>query len=339
VRYLSHKPAKNLSPGERDALHAAGLAVGLVWETTASRTLGGYAAGRADGFEANRQADALGYPKDRAVFYAVDFDATVDQVAGSIADYFRGVTDLGGRPAGVYGSYRVIEGIVGGGRARWGWQCAAWSGPGTGSGGSIRSGYAQPVRLSRHTCLFQHYGLTRIVPPGATDHNTVLMDPTPWSWHPDQTATPDEEDDDMATTIIATTQQGSRWFVEEAGGAEGGQGIVKMLSTDQFVRPMAPNEVTGHLQLRDWIVATGGKDYLSTPGEVPDWVLTDRTYLPRRLPSGQADTVVSLTPDQLAELAEQLGVRLVGSVAADLEQLAAATAGQVADELAQRLET
>lgn len=189
LRYLSHEPGKNLSLAERDALHAAGLAIGLVWETIANRVLAGFDAGRLDAIEANRQADLLGWPTDRALFYAVDFDATGAQVVGPISDYFRGANSVGRRSRGVYGHYGVIETIVGGGLVPCGWQCAGWSGSGQGTGGSIGG-----RRLSRHACLFQH---PYQVLGGACDPNDVLMDPGPWAWHPNQPAARPAQEDDM----------------------------------------------------------------------------------------------------------------------------------------------
>lgn len=209
LRYLSHEPSKNLTPAERDALHAAEIFVGLVWETTANRTLGGEAAGRQDAVEANAQADALGFPKDRVIFYAVDFDASAGQISGPITSYFNGANSVGGRPRGVYGSYRVIEGIVGAGIVGCGWQCAAWSGTGTGTGGSIDG-----RRLSAHACLFQH---PYQVLGGACDVNDVLMDPTPWAWHPNKTAAPQppkHEDDEMLT--IYWSKPDSAWVRDVA---------------------------------------------------------------------------------------------------------------------------
>ncbi len=206
LRYLSHEPAKNLSPGERDALHAAGLAVGLVWESTASRALSGYAAGRADARDANRQADALGFPASKVLFYAVD----ISTGPGPVTDYFRGVEDEGGRPVGVYGTYDVIEGLVGSGFVSCGWQCAAWSGTGSGSGGSYDG-----RRLSRHACLFQR---AATVLGGSVDENVVLMDPSPWAWHPNQPIT---EEDDMAPPVILRTKPGSQWARDVAGRAPG----------------------------------------------------------------------------------------------------------------------
>ncbi|MDA8440498.1 MAG: DUF1906 domain-containing protein [Propionibacterium sp.] len=118
MRYLSHTPAKNLSAGERDALHAAGLAVGLVWETDGVTT-GGAGVGASHAQQANAQADALGYPVDCPIFYATDHDYDPAAVAG----YYLGVASAGGRPWGVYGGIRVVDGVA----APYSWQTAAWS--------------------------------------------------------------------------------------------------------------------------------------------------------------------------------------------------------------------
>lgn len=181
MRYLCYPdPGKQLTKPELDALHAAGIAVGVVWETTANRSGQGRAAGQADAVEANRQADALGFPADRPIFYAVDFDTSADVVR----PYFAGAADVAGRPVGVYGSYRVVEGLG----LDWSWQCAAWSGNGEGSGGSI-----QGRRLSRRARLFQRVGY---VLGDTCDVNDVLA-PDWGGWHPDQPTTGDWFD--MAT--------------------------------------------------------------------------------------------------------------------------------------------
>lgn len=174
LRYLSHDPSKNLSPVERDALFAAGLGVGLIWETTARRPSGGFAAGAEDVHHAEAQADRLGWPGDRPLYYAVDFDTGPD---GAVTEYFHGINSGARRPTGCYGSYRVIEGIVGGGIAAWGWQCAAWSGDGWGTGGSIGG-----RRVSIHARLFQH---PVPIMGGACDANDVLAGDLDWGgWLP-----------------------------------------------------------------------------------------------------------------------------------------------------------
>jgi hypothetical protein len=192
LRYLSNDPGKNLSIPERDALWATGLPVGLIWETTADRAQGGYPAGQADAVEANNQADGLGWPGDRPLYYAVDFQTGA---GGAVGDYFRGCVEVGRRPVGVYGTYDVIEGLVGGGVVPWGWQCAAWSGDGWGSGGSIDG-----RRVSTHARLFQH---PVPVMGGMCDANDILQND--WGgWIPP--TSPDEAAAIQQAVAAAQTQ-------------------------------------------------------------------------------------------------------------------------------------
>jgi hypothetical protein len=81
-RYL-----KNLSPAEITALHAAGLAIVLIWETTATRALAGALAGTVDGHLAAGQAIALGVPLRAtvAIYATADFDVTEAQQGAVMA--------------------------------------------------------------------------------------------------------------------------------------------------------------------------------------------------------------------------------------------------------------
>ena len=106
MRYLSHDPAKNLQPAELVKLRAAGLGVGLVWETTAGRALAGKAGGTADATLARNQAAALGL-KELPIYFAVDYDAG-DADKPTIAEYLRGAASVlgGAHQVGVYGGYQ-----------------------------------------------------------------------------------------------------------------------------------------------------------------------------------------------------------------------------------------
>lgn len=256
IRYLSYEASKNLGHGERDALWREGLSIGLVWETTAGAPLQGYAKGRADAFEANRQAAAFGWPGDVVIIYAVDFDArqlvrhlprgitldmAVDQelkvartaeahelvlkAFGSemdqVADYFRGVLSVGGRPAGVYGPDHVCDRLAFAVPLACYWQCAAWSGVGEGTGGSVYvPGYGRNIQLSREACLFQFYGSVRL---DGTDHNEStghaahhLAD---LMYHPDgHEPAPLEEDEDMARLVKMPDHTGQAvWLLTTDG--------------------------------------------------------------------------------------------------------------------------
>ncbi|HKO83929.1 MAG TPA: glycoside hydrolase domain-containing protein [Actinomycetota bacterium] len=216
MRYLSYETGKNLSPAERDRLFAQGIACGLVWETSAGRPLAGYAAGQQDAREANRQADALGWPGHIALAYAVDFGPRSDQLP-AIRDYFRGCKSIPGRPVAMYGTYAVVEDL-----ARWEpvhcyWQCAGWSGSGSGSGGSMEG-----RRLSAHACLYQWVGGKRILPADSTDHNEGTgHDPSglvALLYHPDlKNPEPEPPEEDEMPRQIVWCKPDSQWMVDVGG--------------------------------------------------------------------------------------------------------------------------
>lgn len=127
--YCSNNPIKNLTAENVAGYLAAGLSVGVIWETVANRALSGAAGGAADGAAADAQLDAIGYPVDCVLFFAVDFNATAAEIA-AVAEYAAAFDAHTKRPVGVYGSYAVVEGLVTPGQrpVRYGWQTGAWSG-------------------------------------------------------------------------------------------------------------------------------------------------------------------------------------------------------------------
>ena len=127
ARYLSWTPSKNLTYAERNALLNAGIAIAVVWETTAGRMLSGSAAGVADAHAACGQADALNLP-GVPIYFACDYDATEsDQVA--INAYLDGVASvLGHGRTGIYGGYWPVKRAFDAGKVTYGWQTYAWSG-------------------------------------------------------------------------------------------------------------------------------------------------------------------------------------------------------------------
>lgn len=158
ARYLSHDFSKNLSGVERDQLRARDLSITLAWESTADRALAGALGGSADGADAARQANGLGFPGFLPIYYAVDFDANESQF-GVIEQYLSAAGRASGRPVGVYGSLAVVDHMLNGGRATYGWQTAAWSGG----------------RVSSLAHLYQRVApsLPRI--PGGYDEDVVLQ--------------------------------------------------------------------------------------------------------------------------------------------------------------------
>lgn len=212
IRYLRGR-GKSIDRAELDALHAHGLAVGFVEETTASRAAAGFDAGRADAVAANQVGDALGVPDWVPIRYAVDFDASGPQVQ----PYFEGALSAAGRPVSSYGSYRVTEHLANEGLTVLPWQCAAWSGTGQGSGGT-----RQGRRLSAHACLFQLVGY---VLGDTSDANDVLA--ADWGgWHPNtpQSApgapTTSQEDDMPASVLVLNPDADGEWWECFTGSPE-----------------------------------------------------------------------------------------------------------------------
>ncbi len=128
LRYLSYSPGKNLSTEELKDLQDNNLAVGLVWEQGAKNALNGKQQGKNDATEAIKQAESLGFPNDRPIYFAIDFDSTPEQQI-QIDEYLLGCASIiGENRTGVYGSFYVIERCHANNTASWFWQTLAWSG-------------------------------------------------------------------------------------------------------------------------------------------------------------------------------------------------------------------
>lgn len=126
----------NLSAAEVADMHAAGVAVVMVWESQANRAATGRAAGVADATYALAQAAVVGLP-GVPIYFAVDFDlpdyspAATSPLAklGPVGEYFVGVVSvLGLARTGVYGGYWAVRRCLDAGLASWAWQTVAWSG-------------------------------------------------------------------------------------------------------------------------------------------------------------------------------------------------------------------
>jgi hypothetical protein len=128
VRYLSRDPSKNLTAGEAQALHAAGVATVSNWEAVPGAPRNGYSQGVRDAQEAASQHLACGGPGNRPIYFSVDFPATADELGGPVTEYFRGVASvLGVARTGAYGGVATISYLFDRGLIRWGWQTYAWS--------------------------------------------------------------------------------------------------------------------------------------------------------------------------------------------------------------------
>jgi|GEM_PF-77859 len=126
MRYFSYDGGKNLSHEELVDYLNNGLDVGVVFESTQTRGLSGAAGGAADGAEALRQANAVGYTG--RIYAAFDFDANDAQKPALKAyqDAFNAAT--GGRSRAAYGGFWVLKYLAENGSIDLKWQTLAWSG-------------------------------------------------------------------------------------------------------------------------------------------------------------------------------------------------------------------
>lgn len=199
MRYLAYRnpssDKKILGPAEAEALWAAGLPVGLVWETTAARMLGGAESGRLDGIEANRQAALLGFPLWVPIAYALDQQPVQSELETCSAYLTAGTQE--GRPARFYGGITMGDALVTARIVDTYWQTEAWSGS----------------AISKHACLYQRVKATKPIP--GTDENLVLR-PDWGGWMPGMTPAPPKpepvpatsQEDDMPKFIFSSQTPG-----------------------------------------------------------------------------------------------------------------------------------
>jgi hypothetical protein len=124
-------------PGQRHAyltaeeardLRAAGIAIGLIFESIANRAVQGWDAGVADANIAAAQLADVGAPADQVIYFTIDFDASEGQQP-AIDDYFRGAASVVGIDrVGCYAGYWPLSRLLDSGLVRYGWQTLAWSG-------------------------------------------------------------------------------------------------------------------------------------------------------------------------------------------------------------------
>ncbi|MEF2967775.1 DUF1906 domain-containing protein [Paenibacillus sp. M1] len=128
-RYLVPSGWKRLTKKEAGDISAAGLKIVSVFETTASRALGGRTAGLNDGRIAIETAAVVGQPKGSRIYFAVDFDATASQM-DKVLEYIKAARETAtaqGYTAGVYGSAAVVEAAMKAQACTGFWQTYAWS--------------------------------------------------------------------------------------------------------------------------------------------------------------------------------------------------------------------
>lgn len=176
-RYL-----KNLSTDEVRALLAAGLAVVLIFESTAERALAGLVAGAADGAKAASQTLALAAPAGTAIYATADFDCTADQQPAALT-YFAAFKKAlaGAYKLGVYANGAVCVAAAERGIADYTWV----------AGGRGMRGTKNFIALGKPT-IVQDVGDARGLSLGiGIDSDTAMADDFGgWSATPAQAAAP-----------------------------------------------------------------------------------------------------------------------------------------------------
>lgn len=145
ARYYSYNQAKNLTPAEANALSAAGLKIVTVFESRGDRYENFNAdQGARDAVAALRLAEQCGQPVGSAIYFAVDFDASPDQIDVGVHSYFQSVNQtINGRfKIGVYGSGLVCSELLRANLAAYSWLACAggWRGTRGFSGWHIKQG-------------------------------------------------------------------------------------------------------------------------------------------------------------------------------------------------------
>lgn len=151
MRYVPYPGAagKEITAAQIEEYRAAGLDIGLVFESWPQRPLEGFNAGREDAGWCLVAQDILGLPAAMAFYFAIDFDTIPDHL-DEIEAYFRGVlTRLPFTRVGVYGEGDVVDYCLGIGVAKYAWQTKAWSGNYVSEAADIlqhlHSGIAPPI--------------------------------------------------------------------------------------------------------------------------------------------------------------------------------------------------
>ena len=129
VRYIGTPGnRKCATKAELDDFNAHGLGMALVFEQTAGQWRAGFEQGKQDARLAREHADAIGFPRGRPIYMAIDQDVVTEDEFRAMGKYLDGAGEVLGRHlTGPYGEYEVCRRSAEWG-FRWQWQCRAWSG-------------------------------------------------------------------------------------------------------------------------------------------------------------------------------------------------------------------
>jgi hypothetical protein len=182
VRRLSHNAARTLTVGEVETYRTSGLGLVAVFDDDAEGSHMGLDQGRDDAQFAREQAQSLGMPAGRPIFFTVRSEASADPAATD--SYFDGVASvLGHEASGPYGGFGVVRHQADRGFA-WGWQTYAWSGSELEARVQLyefsTDHYIDGVRVSYNHAFFADYGQWQITSDLSPD-----PDPHHYEWFPE----------------------------------------------------------------------------------------------------------------------------------------------------------
>jgi hypothetical protein len=187
-----------------EAYLAAGLGVGLIFETAAAEATSGGSVGTTDGQVAVSQAQGLGAPGGAVIFVNIgDFAATPSETAdvcAYLAAWSAQVTDAG-YTVGAYGTRWIIEQMVSLGASACWWQNAMDD---QGSLGSV---------VSPHASLYQRVTPSLVIPGGGGWDEDEILGLVSW-WGSTPTPVSSTEGADMAA--FDPVSKGS-WFTDSTG--------------------------------------------------------------------------------------------------------------------------
>lgn len=125
-RYHSDDPSKNLTLGEARELQAAGIDVVTGWESSATRPLAGFDAGRRDAQVCVEQSAACGRTRPPRHVFAFDDDPAAHNLNDLLPYYEGAATVIPKRDCGCYGGYSLVAFLIGHGFG-YHFQTYAWS--------------------------------------------------------------------------------------------------------------------------------------------------------------------------------------------------------------------
>ena len=149
--------AKGITTAEIAEYQKAGLDIGLVWESGATRPLLGFDAGVEDAHSALIGLTHVRIAGGMAIYFGMDRNTDSTQWP-KIEAYFRGVGSvMGVERTGLYGEYELGNRLLSLGLIKWWWQTRAWSGG----------------KISDKAHLYQ-YSNSHTINGAAVDYDTAL---------------------------------------------------------------------------------------------------------------------------------------------------------------------